>query len=272
MGINRISIGLQAFQNDLLQKLGRTHTREDFALSIDLAKKAGFDNINIDLMFGIPTQTMEDWKESIKKIIDCDITHISCYSLKIEEGTPYCYMLNNKEIALMDDELDREMYWYAINELGKANELGGNGFSHYEISNFAKAGFQCRHNIVYWKCGSYIGFGAGAHSYFEDKRYNNLENMEKYIDAILKKEEIKENIESIDKNESIKEFVILGFRLVDGINRKEFKEKFDYDIMGFYEKELYNLLKNGLIMIDEHNVRLTKKGLDFANEVFLEFI
>lgn len=265
-GINRLSIGLQSFDDELLKKLGRVHNSEDFLKTLELSHKVGFDNINADLIFGLPMQTMKHWKHTVKNILRQEITHISCYSLKIEEGTPFFDMLQNKEIILPDDELEREMYYLSKKEFEIA------GFKHYEISNFAKDGYECKHNIVYWKCRPYIGFGAGAHSYFDGERFNNVHNIEQYIEGITKNGTAKENVQKISQDEAQKEFMMLGFRLVDGISCSEFDRRFHKNIFIQYEKEITELIDKGLINIEGDFIRLSQKGLDFANEVFMEFV
>jgi oxygen-independent coproporphyrinogen-3 oxidase len=203
-GINRISIGLQAWQEKLLKRLGRTHTLDDYIQNFRLARKEGFDNINTDLIFGIPGQTTEEWRETIENVSNMGVEHISCYSLKIEDGTIFGEMLSRGQLAPMEDEQDREMYYLTKEILGKA------GYKHYEISNFAKPDYECKHNLIYWKPQPYVGIGAGAHSYLEGKRFNNIYNPEKYIECIKKGGISKENIEFIDRSEAISEYMILG--------------------------------------------------------------
>ena len=158
--------------------LGRIHTAEEFIQNYDLARRMGYDNINIDLIFAIPGQAFEDWKETLGVILKINPEHISCYSLIIEDGTAFGKRYKAGELIPAEDELDRQMYWYAVDKFTQAD------YKHYEISNFAKNGFKCRHNLIYWKDYEYIGFGAGSHSYFEGKRFNNLYNIQEYIDVI----------------------------------------------------------------------------------------
>jgi len=177
-GINRLSIGLQAWQNHLLESLGRIHTVEEFEENYHLAVKTGFDNINVDLIFAIPGQSFEDWAETINKVAELNPRHISCYSLIIEEDTVFGAKFSKGELSSVEDELDRKMYWYAVEKLRTV------GYKHYEISNFSKEGFECAHNLIYWKEQEYIGFGAGAHSYFNGQRFNNTYNIEEYVKII----------------------------------------------------------------------------------------
>ena len=208
VGINRLSMGLQAWQNKLLKSIGRIHSAEDFMENFNLARKVGFKNINIDLIFGLPGQSINDWQATLDNIIRLNPEHISCYSLKIEEGTVFGERYESGQLIPADDELDREMYSLACDKLEKY------GFKQYEISNFARSGFECRHNLIYWNIGKYIGIGAGAHSYFEDNRFNNPYDLSGYIDSVSTGSIPSENIQPIDKGESIKEFIILGLRLL----------------------------------------------------------
>lgn len=265
-GISRISIGLQAYQDKLLKYLGRKHSPQDFISGIEMAKRAGFSNINADVIFGIPGQTMEDWKETVLLLVTSGISHISAYSLKIEEGTRFGDMAERGELTEVDDELDRDMYHYAIEYFRE------NGFSQYELSNFAKPGFECRHNLTYWKCIDYLGVGAGAHSLLNNIRFSNEYSIENYIKCITYgKKPISEQY-TIDLQERMSEYMFLGFRLIKGINNSEFKNIFKQDMFDKYYAEFEELLKSKLIEADENNVRLTGLGLDLANQVFVKFV
>lgn len=265
-GINRLSIGLQAVQKNLLKELGRVHELEEFDIGYKLALKVGFKNINTDLIFGIPWQTLEDWDETLEYVIKCNIPHLSCYSLKIEDGTVFGDKLNRGEITPVSDELDRKMYWMAIEKLGREK------YHHYEISNFSKEGFKCRHNLVYWKCLEYIGIGAGSHSYFDNIRYNNIVDLDKYIDRMNKNIPVIENEQLIQKEDSISEYMILGLRLTEGISLEDFENKFKMGIFEVYNKEIESLIKRNLIKIEDGRLKLTSSGLDLANQVFMEFL
>ncbi len=266
IGINRISIGLQAYQNNLLKYLGRQHSPEDFITSIELAKKAGFSNINVDVIFGIPGQTMENWKETLKVLVDLGITHISAYSLKVEEGTKFGNMLENGELIQMKDELDRDMYHYAIDYLKQ------NGFNQYELSNFAKEGYECNHNLTYWKCIDYLGLGAGAHSLLEDIRFSNEVTIEEYIKGLKKGEKPVEVRYTIDLYDKMSEYMFLGLRLTRGVFNSEFQDLFNQDMFVKYADSFEELQKNKLIEISGENVRLTRFGMDLANQVFVKFV
>ena len=267
-GINRLSIGLQSTDNNLLKQIGRIHTFEEFLNTYNLARKVGFKNINIDLMLGLPNQSIENLKTSIEEITKLNPEHISVYSLILEEGTPIEKMIKQKIIELPNEEIERQMYWYVKNML----EL--KGYNHYEISNFSKKGFESKHNINCWKQKEYFGFGVAAHSYYKNERYSNIINIEKYIENISKnqfeKNKITEEIQG--KEDKEKEYMILGLRKLEGVEISEFKEKFIENPIFIYKKELEKLTKEGLILIDGNNIRLTNKGLDFANIVWEEFI
>lgn len=267
-GINRISLGLQATQDRLLKQIGRIHNYKDFLEAYEILKRVGFNNINVDLMIGLPNQSIKDLKESLEKIIKLDPNHISVYSLIIEDGTPISKLLDEEKIKLPDEEIERQMYWYVKNKL----EL--NGYNHYEISNFSKKGKESKHNLNCWKQKQYIGVGAAAHSYFKDIRYSNTNNIEEYI------KNIKEN--NIEKNRKIEEkqtiedkkneFMMLGFRMIEGVNIADFKAKFVDNPLYVYREKIKKLTDEGLIEVDLNNIKLTNKGLDLANVVFEEFI
>lgn len=267
-GINRISVGLQATQDKLLKQIGRIHNYQDFLNTYKLLKQVGFENINVDLMIGLPNQHIKDLKESLEKIVDLNPTHISVYSLIVEEGTPINNLLEEGKIELPDEEQERRMYWYVKDFL----EL--KGYNHYEISNFSKKGKESKHNMNCWNQEQYIGIGAAAHSYLNDVRYSNTSNLEEYI------KNIKEN--NIEKNRNIEEeqilenkrneFMMLGFRKIEGVDIAKFKEKFIDNPIFLYKDKIKKMTDEGLIEVDLNNIRLTSKGLDLANIVFEEFI
>ncbi len=266
IGINRLSMGLQACQDVHLKKLGRIHSAEDFMANYEAAVKAGFKNINADLIFGIPGQTVNDWRETVDRVIRLGLQHISCYSLKIEEETPFYDMLRAGSLQPVDDELDRRMYWYAVDELKKR------GYIHYEISNFSLPGYECRHNLVYWEAEEYLGIGAGAHSYLGGKRYNNIYDIEDYINITVNNGNPAENVQLIDRTESMAEYMILGLRLVEGVSTKQFELRYGEDVFGIFGKQIDKLLKKQLLELEGERLRLSPYGLDIANAVFEEFI
>lgn len=266
--INRLSIGLQSTKNDILKKIGRIHTYQEFLEIYKLARETGFKNINIDLMIGIPGQKIEDLKNTLQDIIKLEPEHISVYSLIIEENTPIEKMLENGEIKLPDEDLERNMYWYVKNTL----EL--NGYNHYEISNFAKLGKESRHNLNCWNQEEYIGFGVAAHSYLNGIRFSNTINVEEYIQHIENNRK-EENIQ-IEESQSLEdkknEFMMLGFRKIQGVDIARFKEKFIDNPIFLYRENLNKLVEEGLIEVDLNHIKLTNKGIDLANLVFEEFV
>ncbi len=278
-GINRLSIGLQSSNDELLKQMGRIHTYKDFIDTYNLAKKVEFSNINIDLMLGIPNQTIHDLKKTLEEICKFNPNHVSVYSLIVEEGTRLEKQIESGELKLPDEELERQMYWYAKNKL----EL--NGYNHYEISNFAKKGYESKHNLNCWEQKEYIGLGVAAHSYLNGIRYSNVTNFEKYINAEFEKENNNILEEKSKKMNSVKiieeiqtmkdkknEYMLLGFRKIEGVNIAKFKEKFVDNPIFLYRDKLSKLAEDGLIEIDLNNIRLTSKGIDFANLVFEEFV
>ena len=273
IGINRLSIGLQSTNNKLLKEIGRIHTFEDFKDTYNTVKKVGFENINVDLMIGLPNQTISDVKDLLNEIIKLNPTHVSVYSLIVEENTKMEKLINNKELQLPDEELERQMYWYVKNTL----EL--NGYNHYEISNFAKKGKESKHNLNCWEQKEYIGLGLAAYSYLNGVRYGNTSDIEKYINVqdFFNRSELEESgIRIVDEVQSLedkrKEYMLLGLRKIDGVSIQKFKEKFVENPIFLFRKELEKLVNEKLITIDGDCIRLTNKGLDLANIVWEEFV
>jgi len=265
-GINRLSIGLQAWQNKHLSALGRIHRISDFTNNFSEARKAGFRNINVDLIFGFPGQTMGEWHETLANTVELGMEHVSCYSLIIEEGTVFGDRFEKGSLIPLEDDTDREMYHTAIDTLTK------HGFKHYEISNFARSGYECRHNLIYWKTGQYIGIGAGAHSYFNGSRFNNVSGIDEYISRIAREGLHRENEQLIDADEQMKEFMMLGFRLVDGIDADEFKTRFGVDVLEVFGSQISGLEKRKLLKTENGRFKMTEAGLDLANQVYMEFV
>lgn len=268
IGINRLSIGLQSTENSLLKQIGRIHRYEDFLEVYKTARSLGFENINVDLMLGLPNQTLELLKTSVKKVTQLNPEHISIYSLILEENTKLYDLVNEGKLKLPDEELERKMYWKVKNMLEE------NGYIHYEISNFAKKKYSSRHNSDCWEQKEYIGIGLAAHSYLEGIRFSNTECIEDYIENI-NNDNFEQNItihEKQTKEEKQKEYMLLGLRKIEGVSIKEFKSKFGENPIFLYKQELNRLIENDLLEIDGDYIRLTNKGLDLANLVFEEFI
>lgn len=267
-GINRLSIGLQSTNNELLKKIGRIHNYEQFLETYKMAREVGFNNINVDLMIGLPGQTMDDLKTSLEDIINLNPEHISVYSLILEDETPLKKMIENNILKLPEEDLERQMYWYT------KDFLKINGYNHYEISNFAKQGFYSKHNLDCWEQKEYIGFGISAHSYIDRKRFGNISNLDNYIKNCIEGGFDKNRIieEEQDKKDEMKEYMILGLRKINGISIQKFENKFNENPIVLFKKELNKLFNEGLIIIDGDIIRLSNKGLDFANIVWEEFI
>ena len=257
--INRLSIGLQETHNDLLKQIGRIHTYEEFLDTFNLARKLGFKNINVDLMIGLPNQRIQDIKENLERIIKLNPEHISVYSLILEEDTPLYEKYINKEIELPSEELERNMYWYVKNTLEQ------NEYIHYEISNFAKTGYESKHNLDCWNQKEYLGFGLAAHSYINGTRYSyEADNkFEKLIKVVHEKQET---------TDMQKEYMLLGLRKIKGVSIQKFKNKFGENPIFLFRNELNKLSKENLILIDGDYIKLTNKGLDLANLVWEEFV
>jgi oxygen-independent coproporphyrinogen-3 oxidase len=266
MGVNRLSVGLQAWQDKLLRKVGRIHSLEQFKKSFMKAREYGFNNINIDLMFGLPDQALEDVEETLKEVTALEPEHISCYSLIVEEGTPFYTLESRGQLNLPEEEEERKMYEFAV------NFLKSKGYEQYEISNFAKPGLECRHNLTYWDLTEYIGCGSGAHSYLEGIRYRNEEDIEKYIEAMKKNNNavIEDHKNTMEDN--MEEFMFMGLRKIEGISKSEFRARFHKDVYEIYEAPIKKFIKNNLLKEKNDNILLTNKGIELSNQVMCEFI
>lgn len=264
-GINRLSIGLQSTKNEILKQIGRIHNYEKFLESYKYAEDVGYDNINVDLMIGIPNQSIQDIKDSINKIVNLKPAHISVYSLIIEPNTPLENMVDKNILKLPSDEDERMQYSYVKNSL----EL--KGYKHYEISNFAIDGKYSKHNMNCWEQKEYIGFGVSAHSYINKKRFSNTESLNEYLSEDYKKIKILQEVQNIEDEQ--KEYMLLGLRKIDGIKISKFKEKFNgQNPIFLFKKELDKLVKQELLQVNLDNIKLTRKGLDLANLVWEEFV
>ena len=268
VGINRLSIGLQAVQDNLLEEIGRIHNYKQFEDAYNLARKVGFSNINVDIMIGLPNQTLNDVKESIKKVIDLKPEHISVYSLILEEGTKLEKLVKENKLEMLSDEVEREMYWYVKKTLEKHK------YNQYEISNFAKSGFESKHNLDCWNQKEYIGVGAAASSFLDNNRYSNIPDLEKYILNIENGVENKNLIleEVLNKESKMNEYMMLGLRKIEGVSISKFEQNFNENPITKYCKELEKLNNEGLIHIIDDRIKLTNKGIDLANLVWEEFI
>jgi len=266
-GINRISIGLQSTNDRILDLIGRIHNYNQFLDTYNIVKEE-FENINVDLMLAIPTQTEKELIDSLYEVINLKPKHISIYSLIVEENTEIKNMLDNGTLKYVDEEIERKMYWKTKRILEK------NGFKHYEISNFARNGFESKHNLDCWNQEEYLGFGVAAHSYMDNKRFSNIDNLQEYITNIENNEFSKNIIvhEEQTRESKAKEFMMIGLRKIEGISISEFERKFRINPLFYFRFEISKLTEEGLIEVDLDNIKLTSKGLDLANIVFEEFI
>lgn len=260
-GVNRISLGLQAVQDRLLKRLGRIHSFQEFKAGFQILREAGFDNINVDLMFALPEQSLEDWRDSLLTVAELSPEHISAYSLIIEEGTPFYKEAELNPNFYTSEENDRQMY-YMTKEI-----LEGFGYQRYEISNYAKAGFNSRHNTVYWKRGEYIGFGLGASSFMNDTRFKNTCDFEKYIGGSAYEE-----IEEIKGRTAYSEFMFLGLRMTEGVSISQFQGCFGISIFDVYGEQIDKHLKSKLLIQNGDRLYLSEKGIDVSNSIFVDFI
>ncbi len=261
-GINRISIGVQSLDDQVLKRIGRIHKREDVFKTINLFKDAGFKNISADIIFNLPGQEIESPVNDLKEIMASGIKHISYYSLKLEEGTPLCDMYERGQVFVCDDEEERKMYYEG------RMEMVDKGFCQYEISNFSLKGFESRHNLKYWNREEYLGIGLSSHSCLDDLRFSNTLDLHKYLKNIESGRLELETVEKVDKSEGEWEYMILGLRKTAGIAYKDYKKNiiinFDY-----YNKKINDFVKEGLVFNDGQTIRLTEKGLDLSNTVFI---
>ena len=270
-GFNRLSIGLQSARNEELKKLGRIHTWEDFQEAYEEARSVGFDNINVDLISSIPGQTLSSWEETLKKVAALSPEHISAYSLIIEEGTPFYERYGEGkegEKDLPEEETERAIY------KGTKEILSEFGYERYEISNYAREGYACRHNLGYWERKEYLGFGIGAASLMEEVRWSNIRDIETYIRNAENGciEANQEAREVLTLQERIEEFLFLGLRKMEGISLEEYEDIFGKSIFDDYEKVIRKLEKENLIKVENDRMFLMEKGIDVSNYVFVEFM
>ncbi len=276
-GVNRISIGLQSTEEELLKRLGRIHSYEDFLMAFQMARMAGFRNINVDLMSGIPGQSLSEWEETLKKITLLRPEHISAYGLIIEEGTRFHEKYAADEarreagyepMFLPSEELERQMYQLTEKILQEK------GYQRYEISNYARAGKACRHNIGYWRREEYLGFGLGAASLFRETRWSNTRNRKTYVNYLAREEFPleEESLEKLSLAAQMEEYMFLGLRMMEGIRRSDFEKAFAHSLEGIFGDRLIRLQKEGLLEMEEGRIRLSEKGIDLSNYVFSQFL
>lgn len=261
-GVNRISIGIQSFDDSVLKAMGRIHQIADNFTGYQAAREAGFDNLGFDLIFGYPNQALESWKETIEQTIRLRPEHISTYGLTIEPDTKLYQQIQTGNNQPLDEETELEMYQYAIDNLTIA------GYIHYEISNFALSGRECRHNLNYWDDSDYLGFGAGAHSYLNGERYWNIDSPEEYIQRIKNGQCPRIGSERLEGKRKMAEYSMLALRTMQGLDIKKFYVKFQQEFAEVFKAELPALLDSGLLQQNNEFIQLTEKGILLSNEVF----
>lgn len=269
VGINRISFGLQSANDEELKRLGRIHTFEEFLESYKMARACGFQNINVDLISAIPKQTTEQFEQSLKKITELQPEHVSVYSLIIEEGTPFAKLYGEGaplEKDLPSEEEERLIYWKTKEFLEKE------GYRRYEISNYAKEGLECRHNLGYWERKNYLGLGLGASSLMGNVRYHNTEDWKEYIANAKNLQQIQKDVETLTVEEQMEEFIFLGLRKMQGISEQKFQEAFQKSIWECYSENIRKVMEKGLLDKRDGNLYLTEKGIDISNYVFAEIL
>ncbi|MDW7668178.1 MAG: radical SAM family heme chaperone HemW [Bacillota bacterium] len=263
IGVNRLSVGIQTFDDDILRIIGRNHSRKEGEAFLEKVNKVGFNNLSCDLIFNLPLQKYHHIEKDIDILEDYNVKHISIYSLKVNENTKMNDIVKIDKYKLMDEDEERETYYAARKHMDKK------GYIQYEISNFAKGGYQSQHNLKYWNRMEYLGIGASAHSFINNKRYSNSSNVVEYIEKIKSNKSPKDFEELVDKEEAIWEYLILGLRKTEGIKISEFEKTFNISFSDFDDK-IKNIIENDLAEITTDKLRLTKKGMDLSNYVFIK--
>ncbi len=265
-GVNRLSMGLQSVKDEKLRLLGRIHTYQEFAESYELARKAGFDNISIDLISSVPGQTLQEWKEELEIAAVQNPEHISVYQLIIEEGTPFYEKYAEHPELLPDEETSREIYLWTGRFLKEA------GYEQYEISNYAKPGKESRHNLKYWERGDYLGLGLGAASMVRNIRMSNTKDMKTYLERCDKPKTMREDVQFLEEPRQMEEFMFLGLRKTRGVSKKEFRRIFGREMDMVYEKALHKCLENGMLLEHKDRIFLSEEGTLLSNMVLSEFL
>ena len=284
MGVNRLSIGVQSLDDSLLEALGRRHSAKQAVEAYRLAREAGFDSLNIDLMYGLPRQTVDQWRKTLNRVLELAPPHLSLYCLTLEEGTPLERWVREGQVPEPDPDLAADMYCHV------QEELAGPGYHHYEISNWSMPGYECRHNMAYWLNLPYLGVGPGAHSHLDGYRFWNVASPRQYIQRVndwsqrgvetvtrldradLLRTGAVTDLEPIDSGLEMAETMILGLRLLDGLKTEEFVRRFGQDPAGFYGPQIIELSEQGLLERSDGVLRLTPKGCLLANQVFIRFL
>ncbi len=265
-GFNRLSVGIQSFDDSSLQRLGRNHSGTQ---AVDVARQAagaGFENISLDLMFGVPGQEIPQWEEDVEKALSLHPTHVSAYGLKVEEKTPFDRLLKMGLITLPDEETFTRMYTVAV------EKLNGAGYEHYEIANFALPGYRCLHNVNYWRNGPYLGLGAGAHSYLKGERSANVRDPAEYLARVAEESQAVDSREKLPSRSALGEALMLGLRLTEGIDVEEYGARYGADLRLEYGPVIRDLSQQGLLEMEGTRLKLTWKGILLSDEVFLKLL
>jgi len=265
-GVNRLSLGVQAWQDTLLHVLGRLHDRAAVVRAYELARAAGFTNVSVDLMFGLPGQTMRDWEETLAAVVALGPEHVSAYALQVEEGTPFHRLVSAGRLTLPDEDTQADMYEWLRAAMASA------GYEHYEISNFARPGFRCRHNLVYWNNGDYTGFGPAAWSHRGRRRWGNTAELAVYAAELANGLMPVAQEEIVGDREAMGETMMLGLRLVEGVSDSEFRARFGLGVAEAFGPEIADLTGRGLVVYRDGHWQLTSRGLLLGNVVFGAFV
>ena len=266
MGYNRISIGVQSFDKAELKLLDRAHGPKEIHSTVDCARKAGFDNLSLDLMFAVPNQSLSSWENNLNKALEKNPEHLSTYNLTIEQGTAFSKLQSNGKLIMPEDGHQLELYKKTIERLTKK------GFHHYEISNFARQGKECKHNITYWENTNTLGLGAGASSYMNGTRFKNINLPAHYIRQVKEKKIAVEHSETLELRQAMGETIMLGLRLLQGISIPQFEKRFQISFINLFRNIISALKEKELVIIEKDYLRLSQKGLFWADSVTLEFI
>ncbi len=264
-GVNRLSFGAQSFRPAELELLGRRHTVDDVGRAVELAREAGFGNVSLDLIFAIPSSTLDDWQYSVEAALELDVEHISAYSLSFEPGTPFDAWRRAGQLSPVDEELDRAMYLWAIERLGRA------GLPQYEISNFARPGLECRHNLGYWANRPYVGIGPGAASYWQGGRVTHDSDIERYVAAVESGGEVPGEVQPVSGEDAVCETAVLSLRTRAGIGLAAFQRQTGCDARVIFAGPIQRYCDLGLIEVTDDSVRLTEQALPIADSILCDF-
>jgi putative oxygen-independent coproporphyrinogen III oxidase len=265
-GVNRLSFGVQSFNDELLQRIGRTHTAKDVFTTLKKAEKAGFQNISIDLIYGLPGQTEDDFRDTLNTALSLQLPHYSSYSLIVEPKTVFYNLMRKGKLHLPPEEAEASMYTVLMNEMEK------HGLLQYEISNFAKTGYESRHNLVYWNNEEYFGFGAGSHGYINQVRRSNYGPVKKYMEPLRNDMLPIFEQHKLSQQEMMEEEMFLGLRKNEGVSMEHFKKKYDESVLTIFGKPISDTVQKGLLEIVDNRIKLTNEGRFLGNEVFQAFL